>query len=395
MRRNDFFDIEEQIRKAVDSASDYIDYDRIKDTINFEAGNILDEVKRQLKRSTDFVQKAADTVEQGVKSSINMYNKSSKYKYIAKNPKGKIKGVVYSILGTTMGVFWGFILITTFFVSSAGFHGVEGAYRGMLGLSTVFMLIGIYLSLKGKSIRNRIKRFNKYASLVENTNYCTIDSLSKAIRKDNKFVIKDLIKMIDLEMFKEAYIDEKNNNFILSNEVYEAYLNAERSYEEQKKREEEEAKKASENAELYEVINLGKRYIDEIRSANDAIPGEVISAKLDKLEKIVASIFNNIEKDTSKIPDVKKFINHYLPMTLKLVSTYKELDNQAIEGDNVKKAKNEIEKSLDLINTAFEKLLDDLFEDITMDVSSDISVLKTLFAQEGLTENEFNKGEHK
>ena len=265
----------------------------------------------------------------------------------------------------------------------------------MLGLSTVFMLIGIYLSLKGKSIRNRIKRFKKYASLVENTNYCTIDSLSKAIRKDNKFVIKDLIKMIDLEMFKEAYIDEKNNNFILSNEVYEAYLNAERSYEEQKKREEEEAKKASENAELYEVINLGKRYIDEIRSANDAIPGEVISAKLDKLEKIVTSIFNNIEKDTSKIPDVKKFINHYLPMTLKLVSTYKELDNQAIEGDNVKKAKNEIEKSLDLINTAFEKLLDDLFEDITMDVSSDISVLKTLFAQEGLTENEFNKGEHK
>ncbi len=395
MRRNDFFDIEEQIRKAVDSASDYIDYDRIKDTINFEAGNILDEVKRQLKRSTDFVQKAADTVEQGVKSSINISNKSSKYKYIAKNPKGKIKGVVYSILGTTMGVFWGFILITTFFVSSAGFHGVEGAYRGMLGLSTVFMLIGIYLSLKGKSIRNRIKRFKKYASIVENTNYCTIDALSKAIRKDNKFVIKDLIKMIDLEMFKEAYIDEKNNNFILSNEVYEAYLNAERSYEEQKKRKEEEVKKASENAELYEVINLGKRYINEIRSANDAIPGEVISAKLDKLEKIVTAIFNNIEKDISKIPDVKKFINHYLPMTLKLVNTYKELDNQAIEGDNVKKAKNEIEKSLDLINTAFEKLLDDLFEDITMDVSSDISVLKTLFTQEGLTENEFNKGEHK
>ena len=80
MRRNDFFDIEEQIRKAVDSASDYIDYDRIKDTINFEAGNILDEVKRQLKRSTDFVQKAADTVEQGVKSSINISNKSATIK---------------------------------------------------------------------------------------------------------------------------------------------------------------------------------------------------------------------------------------------------------------------------------------------------------------------------
>ena len=51
----------------------------------------------------------------------------------------------------------------------------------------------------------------------------------------------------------------------------------------------------------------------------------------------------------------------------------------------------EIEKTIDTLNTAFEKLLDSIFEDTAMDVSSDISVLHTVLAQEGLTEDEFTK----
>lgn len=40
---------------------------------------------------------------------------------------------------------------------------------------------------------------------------------------------------------------------------------------------------------------------------------------------------------------------------------------------------------------AFEKLLDSIFEDTAMDVSSDISVLNTVLAQEGLTEDELTR----
>ena len=78
-------------------------------------------------------------------------------------------------------------------------------------------------------------------------------------------------------------------------------------------------------------------------------------------------------------------------MTIKLINSYKELNNQPVQGENIKSAKIEIEKSIDLINTAFENLLDDLYEDMALDISTDISVLKTLFKQEGLTENDFKK----
>jgi len=105
----------------------------------------------------------------------------------------------------------------------------------------------------------------------------------------------------------------------------------------------------------------------------------------------VAEIFKYIEKNPNKLSDVSKFTNHYLPITLKLVTSYKELNEQLVQGENIKTAKNEIEKSINLINTAFENLLDDMFEDVVLDISSDISVLETLFKQEGLTKNDFEK----
>ena len=78
-----------------------------------------------------------------------------------------------------------------------------------------------------------------------------------------------------------------------------------------------------------------------------------------------------------------------MPTTLKLVETYEELDRQEFEGANIKKSKEEIEKTLDTINSAFEKLFDSLFENTSIDISSDISVLKSLLNQEGLTEKDF------
>ena len=80
-----------------------------------------------------------------------------------------------------------------------------------------------------------------------------------------------------------------------------------------------------------------------------------------------------------------------MPTTLKLVYAYKEFDAQDFEGENIKAAKKEIEQSLDMVNKAFENLFDSMFQDEAMDISSDISVLKTMLKQEGLMGSDFRK----
>ena len=82
-------------------------------------------------------------------------------------------------------------------------------------------------------------------------------------------------------------------------------------------------------------------------------------------------------------------MNYYLPTTKKLIDVYREMDKETIISENVTKTKREIEDTIDTINQAFENLLNSFFEEKALDVSSDISVLHTMLAQEGLTGRDF------
>ena len=156
----------------------------------------------------------------------------------------------------------------------------------------------------------------------------------------------------------------------------------------------EEKKLEAENPEMkavHEVIAEGQETIRQINEANVAIEGEVISLKLDRLEKVITKIFEFIEENPGGIPEIRKFMGYYLPTTLKLVSVYRDLDAEPIQGANILATKKEIEDTLDTISHAFENLLDSFYEDTAMDVSTDISVLNTMLAQEGLTKRDFKK----
>ena len=160
-----------------------------------------------------------------------------------------------------------------------------------------------------------------------------------------------------------------------------------------KKEREKERKQQEEalagNPELAATIRQGREMIEQIRKANDEIEGEEISEKMFRLEKITGQIFEQIQEHPEKLPDVRRLMNYYLPTTLKLLSSYEDFEKQPIQGENIKNAKQQIERSLDTVNLAFENLLDQLFSDEALDVSSDISVLETMLKQEGLTGSEF------
>ena len=203
----------------------------------------------------------------------------------------------------------------------------------------------------------------------------------------------------------QGHIDEQGTCLMLDDKSYQQYLQAQQSWKqreeeqkaakqrqaEQKKEQRREAKKEAQeiSPEIQEMVQEGGRYITSLREANDAIPGEVISAKLDKLELIISKIFESVIRHPEQAGEMKKFMKYYLPTTLKLVNTYREFDGLPVKGENVTTAMTEIERTMDTIIVAFEKLLDDLFQDTAFDVSADISVLEAMFAREGYKESDF------
>ena len=310
--------------------------------------------------------------------------------YIKKRPFGSISGIVCIVFGTIGISIYG-LSVLTFSVMKVFLSSIFVVGNGIFIILFLFFLVSLGLLLKGISLRKRVKRFNKYVRFMENNTYISIEELSKLTKEKERFLLKDLGKMIDVGMFLQGHIDDEKTYFILNDEVYNDYLNLKK----QQIAKENNDKKLKEKIDNFEkedaksTIKIGRDYIEQIKTVRNHLHKEDISMELDKLGNISEQILNQVEKNPEKAQEVNKFIDHYLPITIKLINSYEELNNQVIQGDNIKNAKIEIEKSIDLINKAFENLLDDLFEDVVLDISTDISVLKTLFKQEGLGEEDF------
>lgn len=127
------------------------------------------------------------------------------------------------------------------------------------------------------------------------------------------------------------------------------------------------------------------RDVGEIRRLNDNIEDEEISAHLDHIEQVTGKIYDYVLEHPDKRTLVRRFLDYYLPTTIKLLNQYDRMDSLGLAGDNVNAAKEKIRKMLSTVSVAFDKQLDSLFQDDYMDVSAEITVLEQMMAQEGLS----------
>ena len=145
-----------------------------------------------------------------------------------------------------------------------------------------------------------------------------------------------------------------------------------------------EEEKPTGNAELDKMIADGQKAISEMKRLDDAIEDEKISAAIRDLEKVSQAIFDQVRAEPKKLPQIQKFMDYYLPTTLKLLNAYDRMDAAGVSGENIDATKRRVEDIMGTIVTAFHKQLDNLFGTDALDISTDISVLETLLAREGL-----------
>ena len=271
-----------------------------------------------------------------------------------------------------------------------------GAKIGSAIILFIMLAAGVFLIVKGAAGLNLAKRFDQYVRSLENSEYADIEKLAVCCHRPEKEIIRDIRKMLGKGWFLQGHLDKSEKCLMVSNRVYEQYLETERNIimreaEEARMREEELKRTGGLTPEVRAILEKGSEYIESIRKSNDAIPGEEVSEKIYRMELLVRRIFQQTEAHPENARDLRKMMDYYLPMTVKLLGAYEELDRQPVQGENILNSKKEIEDTLDTLNSAFAKLLDNLFEDTAWDVSSDISVLQTMLAQEGLMEDGLKK----
>ena len=147
---------------------------------------------------------------------------------------------------------------------------------------------------------------------------------------------------------------------------------------------EPEKEESTGNEELDKMIRDGRLAIAEMKRLDDNIPDETLSAQIRRLEEVSGKIFQQVKAEPGKLPQIRKFMDYYLPTTLKLLNAYDRMSGAGVSGENIDSTMEKVEKMMGTIVTAFEKQLDSLFGSEALDISTDISVLETMMAREGL-----------
>lgn len=402
-------DLGEKIQDIIDSAINEQNYRKLSQTVSQAVNKAIDTGGDAIKDALNSAFENKTNPEHNARA----YETNKKHGY-QEPPFGKGQQIVYetkkknglSLYGKMGGQQAKGVLLTTFGGIGLGASAVTCLVTGIMTLAGVEALTaasvislaftaGFSLVL-GNGCRNlgRVSRFKRYVKELGSHTYCNLEQLSRAIRKPVKYVKKDIKAMIEKGWFLEGHVDKQETCLITSNETYKQYVETQKQLEERTKAAaaaSEEAKKSQPPKEVLEVLERGRDFVKKIRESNDAIPGEEISRKISRMELIVEKIFDRARTHPEIIPELNRLMDYYLPLTVKLLNAYEDMDRQPIQGETITASKKEIEETIDTLNVAFEKILDSVFQDAAWDVSSDISVLQTVLAQEGLAEDDFTK----
>lgn len=404
MEKGNRWETEEVARQVCDAVSDMLESLRLgqlNQAVRDTAGSVLEEARNKMEQCRN---KAEDERWRRQKVSETPPVKEQELN-IRVNWRGRVSGILFTVFGSIgSGVFT--VLVLAVLIIGAVLNSSMGIWlAGMSGL--IAAGFGVML-FKGISQTGRIGRLKKYVAELKHQGktYCEIETLSRCCGKSPGFVRKDLRRILGLGMLPDARMDKESRWLMLDEETYRQYelfikslqlQKQEKDEEERKRREAKKEKKSSLKENVGDekdrntggpvdmAIRQGEEYMETLDGLRESIPAGTVREKLMRLDRILEKLFDTLKKHPDQLDEMEKFMEYYLPTTVKLVSTYQEFAAVEFPGDNIREAKEEIEKALDTINHAFEKFLDDLYEDAALDIITDASVLTTMLAKEGMT----------
>ena len=228
---------------------------------------------------------------------------------------------------------------------------------------------GAALLLGSGGLKRRQRRYATYLRTAGQKPAVPLAHLARAADVSERRLEKDLDIMLEKGLWGEnAYIDKGSGMLFRSQEAASAYFAAANAAK--------APQEAPAPAEGYDGV------LRQIRDLNDRIADEALSAKIDRLEQVSGSIFKAIEDDEDKRAAAGKFLNYYLPTTLKLLENYAAFEEAGVSGENLSQAKAKIEKTMDSIVAGFEHQLDELYRTDAMDIDSDIRVMETMLRRD-------------
>ena len=277
------------------------------------------------------------------------------------------------------------------------FDGFSYDFFKNLFLTALFSILGFFTFKKSQQLDMISKDYTRFLRELGHNTVIPIRDLASSVQKSEEDTIKELMYMMNKGYFKQARIVENNSLFLLDIPTFKLYKNQKNqmqnlSHEENKKISQDASTKTNKDK-AEEIIKITSKEITSINLDISRIKNRNFLEKVIEIKKTIENITNIIKRYPEKAYVLDKFIEYYLPTTVKLIDAYTEYEIMESNDSKIKNSLAEIESSIEIINEAFEKIQLELMEDRTMDIKTDIDTMKILLNQEGYLEKDWSKNE--
>lgn len=241
-------------------------------------------------------------------------------------------------------------------------------------------------------------RFARYRDAIGASESFPVADLARRAGRSAKQAADDLSKMIDKGLFLQAHLDEGSGTLYLTDDAFASHQADQERAAQERYREQLRQQAARDRGEArpitpeeQETLDEGRTLLQQIDARVPDLGSDEVTKKVQQIQTVARGIFDRAEQDPDVIEDLDQMVDYYLPLTIKLLDAYADLAAQPVQSESIGTSRQEIETTLDTLVRAFAKLHDSLFRDIAWDVSTDISVLNAVLAQDGLADDPFDK----
>jgi len=264
---------------------------------------------------------------------------------------------------TAIGVIQIFIgaILLLIFIIIALFNRVWASITGdTISTSAVITLIciviGGFLIWKGFRNYKLASRYRRIFRLIGDDTSIKLSTLEQKLGWEKEKVIKALNMQISHGYWFEPFIDKESGTFILGYKPSLLITNS--------------------NQAINELLNKANNYIHNMTILNRSIIDEDLKSQVNTLVDISKQTYSYVEKENEKASLVRQLTNYFLPTTVELLTSYIEVQNQAVKVESMTESMNKIKDMMNTIEPAYRKQLEAVYNDKAMDVSVEIEVMK-------------------
>ena len=140
---------------------------------------------------------------------------------------------------------------------------------------------------------------------------------------------------------------------------------------------------STKNTNLYEILKNAKSQTTQIFDISKQLEDRELIANVQDICNTSNKIIDTLSKNPGKLSQVNNFINYYLPVTIKILQRYDEIENQKLNSEESQKFMKSVRDMIAKIKEAFHEQLNNMYQAEIIVTDAELKVCEEMLKSDG------------